>query len=43
MNKNFETMKLEELVKEYEQRRTKVKDLNDELKFLMKLIKQLSK
>lgn len=43
MNKNYETMKLEELVKEYEQRRAKVKDLNDELKSLMKLIKQLSK
>lgn len=43
MNKNYETMKLEELVKEYEERRAKVKDITDELKFLMKLIKQLSK
>ena len=43
MNKNYETMKLDELVKEYEERRAKVKDLNDELKFLMKLIKKLSK
>lgn len=43
MKKNFETMKLEELMQEFEKRKATVSDLNDELKFLMKLIKKLSK
>lgn len=43
MNKNYETMKLEELIAEFEKRKATVEDLNDELRFLIKLIKQLSK
>lgn len=41
-NNEFENKTLAELIKEFEYRSTRIKELNDEMKFLMNLIREMS-